>query len=67
MISGDPNKWQGVTYATADNIQELGEEIGDILEGSYGQTFRIADDLNSAYRAEWFDNRYKIIIILEKI
>ena len=75
MITGDPNRIEAVTYATADDIQDVIRHIDNNINGTTDheqqsfehKTSRIADDLNEEYQGWFGDNRYKITIIVEKI
>lgn len=74
MITGDPNRIEAVTYATADYVRDVMRHIDNNINGTtdHNQSFdtetsRIADDLNEEYQGWFGDNRYKITIVVEKI
>lgn len=75
MITGDQNRIEAVTFATADDIQDVINHIDnnlnrttDFVRDSYKtKTSRIADDLHEEYKGWWGENRYKITIVVEKM
>lgn len=69
MITADENRMEGVTHVTADSITDAMNAASILLDENMGTRHiaRFADDLNDEYQGVWFDNRYKVTIIIEKV